>query len=114
MKIAGIDPSIKSSGIVVMDLDDNLEVKDIQFYGYTTTKMYAVDEGNVHIAYLCAPDKYSALCMPERQRLTYDIISKCLDGFCQRRRTSSSRACIRYCKTCPKPDSLQYWICHAG
>jgi hypothetical protein len=80
MKIAGIDPSIKSSGIVVMDLDDNLEVKDIQFYGYTTTKMYAVDEGNVHIAYLCAPDKYSALCMPERQRLTYDIISKRLDG----------------------------------
>lgn len=80
MKIAGIDPSIKSSGIVVMDLDDNLEVKDIQFYGYTTTKMYAVDEGNVHIAYLCAPDKYSALCMPERQRLTYDIISKRLEG----------------------------------
>lgn len=80
MKIAGIDPSIKSSGIVVMDLEDNLEVKDIQFYGYTTTKMYAVDEGNVHIAYLCAPDKYSALCMPERQRLTYDIISKRLEG----------------------------------
>ena len=80
MKIAGIDPSIKSSGIVVMDLDDNLEVKDIQFYCYTTIKKYAVDEGNVHIAFLCPADDYAALCMPERQRLTYDIIAKRLEG----------------------------------
>ena len=80
MKIAGIDPSIKSSGIVVMDLDDDLEVKDIQFYGYTTIKKYAVDEGNVHIAFLCPADDYAALCMPERQRLTYDIIAKRLEG----------------------------------
>lgn len=76
MKIAGIDPSIKSSGIVVMDLADDLTVKGIQFYGYTTTKIYAVDEGNVHIQYLCPADKYAALCIPERQRMTYDLIEK--------------------------------------
>lgn len=76
MKIAGIDPSIKSSGIVVMDLADDLSVKDVQYYGYTTIKMYAIDAGNVHIQYLCQPDKYAAMCIPERQRMTYDIIGR--------------------------------------
>lgn len=80
MRIAGIDPSIKSSGIVVMDLDDSLNVAAIQFFGYTTTKMYAIDEGNVHISYLMPEDKYAALCMPERQRLTYQIIDRALAG----------------------------------
>lgn len=80
MRIAGIDPSIKSSGIVVMDLDDSLNVAAIQFFGYTTTKMYAIDEGNVHISYLMPEDKYASLCMPERQRLTYQIIDRALIG----------------------------------
>ncbi len=81
MKICGIDPSIKSSGQVVMTLDDaTLDVKDIQFYGYTTTKMYAIDEGNVHIAYLGNYDSYSSRCIPDRQEQTYGIIGSHLDG----------------------------------
>ena len=35
MKIAGIDPSMNSSGKVIMDLDDGtFDIRDIQFYGY--------------------------------------------------------------------------------
>lgn len=81
MKIAGIDPSVMSSGITVMDLDDDtLDVKDIQFYGYTTSKMYAVDEGNVHIERLMSEDEYRDLPMPARQERAYDIIKKALEG----------------------------------
>ena len=81
MKICGIDPSIKSSGQVVMTLDDStLDIKDIQFYGYTTTKMYAVDEGNVHISYLGNYESYAARCMPDRQEQTYSLIASHLKG----------------------------------
>lgn len=81
MKICGIDPSIDSSGQVVMTLDDNtLNIVDIQFYGYTSTKMYAIDEGNVHIAYLGNITDYRSKSMPERQEMTYGIIGSHLDG----------------------------------
>ena len=81
MKICGIDPSIKSSGQVVMTLDDDtLDIQDIQFYGYTTTKMYAISEGNVNIVYLGSYDDYRARCMPDRQEQTYGIIASHLEG----------------------------------
>ena len=81
MKICGIDPSIKSSGQVVMTIDDDtLEIKDIQFYGYTTTKKLAVDEGNVHISYLGSYDSYRARCIPDRQEQTYGLIGSRLEG----------------------------------
>lgn len=81
MKICGIDPSISSSGQVIMTLDnDTLAVKDIQFYGYTYTKMYAIDEGNVHISYLGREDEYRARSIPDRQMQTYAMIAKPLEG----------------------------------
>lgn len=64
-----------------MTLDDNtLDITDIQFYGYTTTKLYAVDTGNVHISYLGSSDSYRARCIPDRQMLTYSLIRQRLDG----------------------------------
>jgi len=81
MKICGIDPSMKSSGQVVMTLDDDtLDVVDIQFYGYTHTKMYAIDEGNVHIEFLGSYDSCRNRCIPDRQEQTFGIIRKHLDG----------------------------------
>lgn len=35
MKIAGLDLSISSSGIIVEELDDNLEITNVQRYGFT-------------------------------------------------------------------------------
>lgn len=81
MRVCGIDPSIKSSGIVVMDLDDEtLDINDIQFYGYTTLKKYAIDEANVHIKFIAGDDEYLNMSMPAKQELAYPIIRNALDG----------------------------------
>lgn len=35
MKIAGLDLSISSSGVVIEEIDDNCEIKNIEFHGFT-------------------------------------------------------------------------------
>lgn len=78
MKICGIDPSIKSTGKVIMELDDEtLDVKSIQFYGYTSTKIYAITDGNVQIEHVGTD--YADKSLQERQRIAYDIIMRDMD-----------------------------------
>lgn len=38
MKIAGLDLSISSSGVVIEEIDDNCEIKNIEFHGFTGKK----------------------------------------------------------------------------
>lgn len=81
MRICGIDQSMKSSGQVVMDLnDDTLDIEGIHFYGYTTVKCYGIHEGNVDIEYIGQYDEYRAKSMPERQSIAYSILERNLDG----------------------------------
>lgn len=48
MKIAGLDLSISSSGIIVEDVDDKtFDVKDVQYFGFTSKKKLEQD----HILY---------------------------------------------------------------
>lgn len=75
MKIAGIDPSINSSGKCIMDLnDEDFSIKSINFYGYHTTKVRSIQIGNLCINHIGT--KYSSLSMFERQDLAYDILNK--------------------------------------
>lgn len=80
MRIAGVDPSIYSTGVVVMDLDDNLDVKSINFRGYTTIAKYAIDEGNVKISHVAPATAYNAMSIPQRMSLAYPIIMDALSG----------------------------------
>ena len=43
MKIAGLDLSISSSGVIVEDLDENLNVEDVKCFGFTTKKKLESD-----------------------------------------------------------------------
>ncbi|MCQ2210844.1 MAG: hypothetical protein MJZ34_11175 [Paludibacteraceae bacterium] len=43
MKIAGLDLSISSSGIVIEELDNNLDIVDVKCYGFTQRKKYSMD-----------------------------------------------------------------------
>lgn len=61
-----------------MELDDNLEISKIDFYGYSMTLKYVGDHGNVHIGELGT--HYDSYCMPERQRIAYDILDRDMDG----------------------------------
>jgi Holliday junction resolvasome RuvABC endonuclease subunit len=75
MKIAGIDPSMNSTGKCIMELDDeNFSIKSISFYGYHTTKVRSISGGNVCIDHIGT--KFTSLNMFERQELAYDILSK--------------------------------------
>lgn len=38
MKIAGLDLSISSSGVVIEEIDDNCDIKNIEFHGFTGKK----------------------------------------------------------------------------
>ena len=77
MKIAGIDPSINSTGKVIMDLDDDLNIKNIEFYGYTTGITKGFEKNNVHIYPLCR--NYEKMQILERQDVAYNILNKDMD-----------------------------------
>ena len=70
MKIAGIDPSIRSSGKVIMDLhDDSFDIVGIEFYGYNKVKKLACDVDNIHIGHLGTD--YDKQSMMERMRRSF-------------------------------------------
>lgn len=60
MKIAGLDLSISSSGVVIEDLDDSFEVKSINYYGFTQKKK--LERSNIILYknkdYTCDYQKY--------------------------------------------------------
>lgn len=75
IKIAGIDPSINSSGKVIMELDSQTyDVQKIKFYGYNETKKWCLVKDNVEIE--CVGTKYSSMNMFDRQNLAYGILNK--------------------------------------
>lgn len=43
MKIAGLDLSISSSGVVIEDVDDQLNVRSVNYFGFTGKKKLAAD-----------------------------------------------------------------------
>ena len=50
MKICGIDPSINSSGKVIMDLDDKtFDIKTVDYYGYSSHLCDLHEEEHIHI-----------------------------------------------------------------
>ncbi len=75
MKIAGIDPSINSTGKCIMDLDDDTyEVKSIKFYGYSTVGKNQYNTDSVTVDHLGS--KYTSKLMYERQDIAYNILKK--------------------------------------
>src|SRR5574344_453027 len=75
MKIAGIDPSMNSSGKVIMDLDDTtLDIKSVDYYGYSSKLCYLHDEEHVHI-YALGTD-YTKLPMMARMERAYTLLNK--------------------------------------
>lgn len=54
LKIMGIDQSLNSSGKVIMTLDEakNLDIVDVQFYGYHQVKKRCIETDNIHIRHL--------------------------------------------------------------
>lgn len=75
MKIAGIDPSINSSGKVIMDLDDDtFEVNDIQYYGYQPHLNAIIETEHVHI--MCSGTDYARIPMLARQERALAILDR--------------------------------------
>jgi len=76
MQIAGIDPSIDSSGKCIMTLDDNYEVIKIKFHGYNKVKKRCIKGENFEVFHVGT--NYSKLNLFERQNLGYEVIHKCM------------------------------------
>ena len=74
LKIAGIDPSIDSTGKCIMTLDDKYNVIDIAFYGYISTKKHTFKQNNVEIFHVGT--KYSKMNMCDRQNIAYEFLKK--------------------------------------
>ena len=75
MKIAGIDPSMNSSGKVIMDLDDTtLDIKSVDYYGYSDKLCRLHEEEHVHI-YALGTD-YTKLPMMARMERAFTILDK--------------------------------------
>ena len=74
MKIAGIDPSMNSTGKCIMDLDDEtFDIKSIMFYGYHTTKVRSISGERLRIDHIGT--KFTSYNMFERQDLAYNILA---------------------------------------
>jgi Holliday junction resolvasome RuvABC endonuclease subunit len=79
MKIAGIDPSMNSTGICIMELDqETFDIKSIAFQGYHMTINRCIEYDNVKITHIGT--KYTKLNMFDRQNLAYNIMLKCLNN----------------------------------
>ena len=75
MKIAGIDPSMNSSGKVIMDLDDDtFDVRDIQFYGYQPHLNAILETEHFHI--MCSGTDYDKVPMLVRQERAIKILER--------------------------------------
>lgn len=75
MKIAGIDPSMNSSGKVIMDLDDGtFDIRDIQFYGYQPKLNAVLETEHVHI--MCSGTDYDRMPMLVRQDRALAILDR--------------------------------------
>jgi hypothetical protein len=75
MKIAGIDPSMNSSGKVIMDLDDEtFDIRDIQFYGYQPHINAILETDHVHI--MCSGTDYDKVPMLVRQERAVRILER--------------------------------------
>ena len=75
MKIAGIDPSMNSSGKVIMDLDDEtFDIRDIQFYGYQPKLNAVLETEHVHI--MCSGTDYDRMPMLVRQDRALAILDR--------------------------------------
>lgn len=78
IKIAGIDPSINSTGKCIMDLDDDTyEIKSLKFYGYHPTKVREYIGEGVVVRHLGS--KYTSKLMFERQDIAYQILLEDMD-----------------------------------
>jgi len=74
LKIAGIDPSIDSTGKCIMTLNDNYDVIDIAFYGYNSVKKRCFKENNVEVFHVGT--KYKKMNMHDRQNIAYEYLKK--------------------------------------
>ena len=77
MRIMGIDPSMHSSGQVIMDLDDTMNVKNIHFYGYHTAKIRCISTDNIEVTHL--PKGWDKKCVIERRMIAINILLKNAD-----------------------------------
>lgn len=75
MIILGIDPSMDSSGMCKMTLDDSYEIIDIMFYAYNKTKKWCINTERVQIE--CFGTQYAKLPIYER----IDKALAVFDGF---------------------------------
>lgn len=78
MIIVGIDPSMESSGICRMELDDQFEIVDMVFYGYNKTKKWCINTDKVKIS--CFGTKYPKLYIYERIDLALGVFEQAIDG----------------------------------
>jgi len=74
LKIAGIDPSIDSTGKCIMTLDSMYGIRDIAFYGYNSTKKRCFKENNVEVFHVGT--KYKKMNMCDRQNIAYEYLKK--------------------------------------
>lgn len=72
MKIMGIDPSEHSSGQVIMDLDDKLDIKEIHFYGYNSAKIRCIHTDNIEVTHL--PTGWHKMCVIQRRMIAIDLL----------------------------------------
>lgn len=74
IKIAGFDPSIDSTGKCIMELDDNMNVVTIRFYGYNKVKKRCFISENIEVFHVgCG---YSKMNMFDRQNIAYEYLNK--------------------------------------
>lgn len=78
MKIAGIDPSMDSTGKVIMDLDDKtFDIKDIHYYGFQAHLNAILETGHVHI--MCIGTDYDKIPHLVRQERALAILDRDMD-----------------------------------
>jgi Holliday junction resolvasome RuvABC endonuclease subunit len=75
MIIAGIDPSMNSSGVCKMTLGDNYEVLKIDFYAYNMTKKWCFCKENINIE--CVGTSFGKKLIYER----IDIVNSFLEDW---------------------------------
>jgi Holliday junction resolvasome RuvABC endonuclease subunit len=77
IRISGIDPSISGTGKCIMELDDDYNVNDIWFYGWTSTKNRSMECNNVKVFHVGT--KYDTYSVLERQEIAYPLIHEGMD-----------------------------------
>jgi len=78
MKIAGIDPSIDSTGKCIMTLDEIYNIEKVEFYGYNSVKKRCFKGNNVEVFHVGS--KYKKMNMCDRQNIAYDFLKTDMFG----------------------------------